>query len=40
MTPVWIAEKSLVGFWRHLASRHLVDVVNVTDRITSAIRNV
>ena len=40
VTPVWIAERPLVGFWHHLVSQHLVDVVNVTYRISSAIRNV
>lgn len=40
MTPVWIAERPLVGFWHHRVSQHLVDVVNVTYRISSAVRNV
>ena len=40
MTPVWIAERPLVGFWHHRVSHHLVDVVNVTYRIASAVRNV
>jgi len=40
VTPVWISERPLVGFWHHPVSQHLVGVVNVTDRITSAIRNV
>ena len=40
MTPVRIAERPLVGFWHHRVSQHLVDVVNVTYRIASAVRNV
>lgn len=40
MTPVWIAERPLVGFWHHPVSRHLADVVNVTLAVTYVGRNV